>query len=143
VASNTKASEAAEKKAQELGVDLSEVKGTGNDGAITVKDVQDHSESRAEEAKRREEIAEASERLEEATANVSDKKTAKAMGADVKVRPYNSDTAIFPVYPPTGEERRFSGDTFVSSEEWKLVEDSGLNLDHEGNPLLVKVTGRG
>ena len=38
-ATEIKASEAARRKAAELGVDLSEVEGTGNDGMITVEDV--------------------------------------------------------------------------------------------------------
>jgi len=44
-ASEIKASDAAKRKAAELGVDLSEVEGTGNDGLITVGDVRRKGES--------------------------------------------------------------------------------------------------
>jgi large subunit ribosomal protein L20 len=43
------ATEAAERKAQELGVDLSTVEGTGKDGRITVGDVDKAAKAQADE----------------------------------------------------------------------------------------------
>lgn len=66
---------AAEKKAQELGVDLAQIEGTGADGNVTVEDVEaaikNIEEARAAEQKASEELKAAEEALaaEEATAD--------------------------------------------------------------------------
>ena len=66
------ATDAARRQAQELGVDLTEVEGTGSDGRITVDDVKNVAESTVEEAK------------EEATkASDAAKRKAEELGVDL------------------------------------------------------------
>jgi pyruvate dehydrogenase E2 component (dihydrolipoamide acetyltransferase) len=53
--SEVKATPAATRKAKELGTDLSMVEGTGSDGRITVRDVENAAEEEEEEGKEGEE----------------------------------------------------------------------------------------
>ena len=78
-----KASDAAKKKAEELGVDIAEVEGTGADGAIKVEDVQKTFDD-----------VEAARRAEEAATKEREEAKSSEPHFRVKIGPANADSAF-------------------------------------------------
>ena len=86
-----KASDAAQRKAEELGIDLSQVEGTGSEGLITVKDVTSLAEETEENASGA--AGQAAEQTGEATGQATDRAGQVAGGGEGSEEPRATNAA--------------------------------------------------
>ena len=142
MATEKKVTEAAEKKAQDAGVDPQTVEGSGSGGQVTVEDVSLAADSGLSLAARAQALAEAQE-TSDRMPNLT-KAQARSLGADVEVEvnpQLGSHKVTFPVYPLTGAERTFIGSAFLDADEWEVLKNHPVNIAEGGKKAIIRKGG--